>query len=362
MLKQPVGQKLLTNVSIVRLKIDKGRFEICCYPNKVQDYRDKKEKDIDEVLQINQIYKNAIKGEVIPKRQLEETFPNMKKSEIIKLILEKGEIQLGDKERENEASNLKKYIATIIVEKTYDTSNGLPFPMEIIIKVLDDIHFSVHDGENAKKQAMRAIKEIQDKKALSIERRMLQLKFCVRNAEKCAENQEKLLNFLKEIEAEIINNNLDNKNFEVVCNIKPSFYREILNKFNKDFNILILNQGEISYELKKKVEDEKISEIEKNKIIFENLKHQEAENEFKISNTKVDDYLEENFDFSTKKTAKKITCTKCKDSQFENREQLRDHCKSNWHKFNVLKTSKGSASLSAEEYDEYVLTHPEELR
>ena len=37
MIKQPIGLKVYTNVSIVRLKIGKGRYEIACYPNKVQD-------------------------------------------------------------------------------------------------------------------------------------------------------------------------------------------------------------------------------------------------------------------------------------------------------------------------------------
>jgi ribosome maturation protein SDO1 len=39
MLKQPVGVVNYTNVVIVRLKIGKKRFEIPCYPNKVQQYR-----------------------------------------------------------------------------------------------------------------------------------------------------------------------------------------------------------------------------------------------------------------------------------------------------------------------------------
>lgn len=41
MLKQPVSVKNYTNVAIVRLKIGKKRFEIACYKNKVQQFRDK---------------------------------------------------------------------------------------------------------------------------------------------------------------------------------------------------------------------------------------------------------------------------------------------------------------------------------
>jgi ribosome maturation protein SDO1 len=41
MLKQPVGVVNFTNVAIVRLKIGKAKFEIACYKNKVQQFRQK---------------------------------------------------------------------------------------------------------------------------------------------------------------------------------------------------------------------------------------------------------------------------------------------------------------------------------
>ena len=37
----PINQVKLTNVSVVRLKKGGRRFELACYRNKVQDYRNK---------------------------------------------------------------------------------------------------------------------------------------------------------------------------------------------------------------------------------------------------------------------------------------------------------------------------------
>lgn len=37
----PINQVKLTNVSVVRLKKGGKRFELACYKNKVQDYRNK---------------------------------------------------------------------------------------------------------------------------------------------------------------------------------------------------------------------------------------------------------------------------------------------------------------------------------
>lgn len=41
MLKQPVSVVNYTNVAIVKLKIGKKRYELACYKNKVQQYRQK---------------------------------------------------------------------------------------------------------------------------------------------------------------------------------------------------------------------------------------------------------------------------------------------------------------------------------
>lgn len=46
-----VGQKRLTNIAVVRLKKNGKRFEVACYKNKVQNWRQGVEADLDEVLQ-----------------------------------------------------------------------------------------------------------------------------------------------------------------------------------------------------------------------------------------------------------------------------------------------------------------------
>lgn len=40
-LQAPVNQKRLTNIVVVRLKKAGIRFELACYPNKVQDWKNK---------------------------------------------------------------------------------------------------------------------------------------------------------------------------------------------------------------------------------------------------------------------------------------------------------------------------------
>ena len=367
MLKQPVGQKVFTNISIVKLKLGKSRFELACYPNKVQDYRDKKEKDINEVLQAQEIFTDAIKGDLVPRKVLKEVFPKMSYQEIIKLILDKGDIQTGEKEREKGTANFKRYISNIIVQKTYNTDNGLPFPQDIITQALDNINFKYNEKENKKKQALKAIKELINQKILPIERKLIQLKISLKKIEnennpilkekeKLDEFNKNLMQYLNEIEAEIIEkdiNNIDTYNLKL--NIKTQFYREILNKYEKILNIEILSQDEISQKVK-----DKIKEKEKNNVGGDNIDDVEENFEkMRIVDTNVmNNLVNKEEEKKVKKNKKMLTCTKCKDSSFNDRDELRQHCKSNWHKYNALQSAKEGTSLSAEEYDEYVLTHP----
>lgn len=114
MLKQPVGMKLLTNVAVVKLKKQKKTFELACYKNKVTDWRNKRETDVSQVLQIDQIFSNVETGLAASKAELKKGFGNMSRDEIILEILNKGEFQLSELEREDKLEQVKLDIANWI--------------------------------------------------------------------------------------------------------------------------------------------------------------------------------------------------------------------------------------------------------
>lgn len=91
MIKTPQNVKLLTNVQVVRLKKGNQKFEIACYPNKIVDWRNKRETNLNEVLQIDKIFVDVQKGEFAQKKAMKEAFGKMSEEEIIVEILNKGE-------------------------------------------------------------------------------------------------------------------------------------------------------------------------------------------------------------------------------------------------------------------------------
>lgn len=82
-INQPANQIKLTNVSIVRLRKGGKRFEIACYKNKVREWRSGVEKDLDEVIQIQNVFVNVSKGQVAPNEDLQKAFGTTSTDDIV---------------------------------------------------------------------------------------------------------------------------------------------------------------------------------------------------------------------------------------------------------------------------------------
>lgn len=65
----------------------------------VGEWRKGTEKDLDNVLQIQSVYTNVSKGQLAGAADLEAAFGSNDTMKIIIQILEKGELQIGEKER-----------------------------------------------------------------------------------------------------------------------------------------------------------------------------------------------------------------------------------------------------------------------
>ncbi|KIM47980.1 hypothetical protein M413DRAFT_16041 [Hebeloma cylindrosporum] len=185
-IQQPSNQIKLTNVSIVRLKKGGKRFEIACYKNKVQEWRTGVETNLDDVLQINNVFVNVSKGEVAKSGDLQKGFGKTDISDIVKEILKKGEVQVGEKERDHDLSSLRKEIATLVAEKCVDPATQRPYPVGMIEKAMAEAGFSVKQNKNAKSQVSECIKLLQSDSNLPIQRARMRIKLSlpVADAEK----------------------------------------------------------------------------------------------------------------------------------------------------------------------------------
>ncbi|KAI9651634.1 MAG: hypothetical protein M1831_000567 [Alyxoria varia] len=137
-INQPSNQIKLTNVSLVRLKKGKKRFEIACYKNKVLEWRSGTEKDLDNVLQIPQVFFSVSKGQTAPHAELTKAFgKDVPLDDIILEILSKGELQVGEKERHAELERMHAEVIDIVAGKLVDPKTKRVYTTGMIEKALD---------------------------------------------------------------------------------------------------------------------------------------------------------------------------------------------------------------------------------
>jgi ribosome maturation protein SDO1 len=137
-INQPSNQIKLTNVSLVRLKKGKKRFELACYRNKVSEWRSGIEKNLDDVLQIPSVFLNVSKGQVAPKDELEKAFgKGVSQDDIVLEILRKGEIQVTEKERAEQTEKILGEMTEIIAQRVVDPRTKRAYTKTMIGKALD---------------------------------------------------------------------------------------------------------------------------------------------------------------------------------------------------------------------------------
>ncbi|KAF2352269.1 Ribosome maturation protein Sdo1/SBDS [Trinorchestia longiramus] len=170
----PTNQKPLTNVAVVRLTKNGKRFEIACYKNKVINWRDGTETDINEVLQIHEVFTNVSKGATANKQLITKCFGTADVTEVCKLILKNGDLQWSEKERKELQDNLFKEIANIIADKCIDPETGVAHQSTLIQNAMKEIHFSIKPNQSAKKQALEIIPKLSD--IISIRRANMRVK------------------------------------------------------------------------------------------------------------------------------------------------------------------------------------------
>ncbi|OJD15713.1 SBDS family rRNA metabolism protein [Emergomyces pasteurianus Ep9510] len=139
-INQPSNQIKFTNVSIVRLRKGKKRFELACYKNKLLEYRSGTETDLDNVLQIPTVFLSVSKAQTAPSAELAKAFgTKMTNDEIIQEILRRGEVQVGDRERKDILDRIEKEVLEIVSARLVDPVSKRVYTTGMISKALDQL-------------------------------------------------------------------------------------------------------------------------------------------------------------------------------------------------------------------------------
>ena len=106
-----MNQVRLTNVAIVRLNRGGKRFEVAAYRNKVLNWRDGTETDMDEVLQTDKsVFQNVSKGVLAKRSDLIAVFGTDDSIAVCRAVLEQGELQVSEAARSSDAEAVEPWV------------------------------------------------------------------------------------------------------------------------------------------------------------------------------------------------------------------------------------------------------------
>lgn len=119
------------------------------YKNKVLEWRQGVETDIDNVLQIPNVFLNVSKGQTAPTEDLHKAFgKNAKRDDIILEILNKGDIQVGDKERAAALERVHNEVIGIVASQLVEPRTKRVYTTGMIEKALDMLSQQAHQDKS----------------------------------------------------------------------------------------------------------------------------------------------------------------------------------------------------------------------
>ena len=149
----------MADVTVVRYSHEGEKFEILVKPDPALDYKLGKKKDISSVLVSDDIYTDSGKGTKPATEKLVKAFKTEDSTEIAKIILQKGDLNLTTDQRRKMVDEKKKQIIAFIAKTYVDPKTHLPHPPLRIEQAMKDGRISVDPQKNVDEQ----VKDIVDK-------------------------------------------------------------------------------------------------------------------------------------------------------------------------------------------------------
>jgi len=123
---------------IARWETQGSRFEVLVDPQAVQDLKDGKNVDLSDKLALDQVFKDAKKGDKISEEHLERTFHTRNLAEIAKQIVLKGEVQVTTEQRHILQEAKRRQIVAMIARNAMNPQTGAPHPPNRIESAMNE--------------------------------------------------------------------------------------------------------------------------------------------------------------------------------------------------------------------------------
>jgi len=137
---------------LARYSHGKKSFEVYVDPNKALKIKNEGSGDTSDLLAVNDIFKDAAKGDRAGEDSLEETFGTTSPLDVALQIIKKGSLQLTTEQRKELREKLKREIISTIVRESYNPQTKAPHTPQRIEIAMNDAGVHVDETKSAADQ------------------------------------------------------------------------------------------------------------------------------------------------------------------------------------------------------------------
>ncbi|MFX1505145.1 MAG: ribosome assembly factor SBDS [Promethearchaeota archaeon] len=162
----------LTGKSIVRAKFEGNRFEIIVNPELALKYKMGLLDDttsISDILEMDEIFHNASKGEKVPEEILLHCFETTDLIKIAEKLLIKGELNLTAEQRQEFFEKKRRQIVTILSKTCINPKTRTPHPPLRIENAMKEAKVMIDPSIPAESQLKDIIKQLRSVMPISME-------------------------------------------------------------------------------------------------------------------------------------------------------------------------------------------------
>jgi ribosome maturation protein SDO1 len=128
------------------------RFELYVDPDAAYAYLDKRKPDLKNMLVAEEIYADAKKGERAKATDVEKVFGTTDVMEVLKFIMEKGEVQLTTEQRRKKVEEKRKQIVAILLREAIDPRTKAPHTQIRIENAMEEARVHIEPFKDPREQ------------------------------------------------------------------------------------------------------------------------------------------------------------------------------------------------------------------
>jgi ribosome maturation protein SDO1 len=146
---------------IARIDIKgKHHFEVYVYPDKAYSYLEGNKVNVEEILAIEKVFKDARKGIEASSKDLIQFFGTEDPYEICKRILDEGKVQLTTEYIRKLQERKKRWIINFIHQNFVDPKTNLPHPLPRIERAMKEAKVRVDPYKRPEEQVNQIIESL----------------------------------------------------------------------------------------------------------------------------------------------------------------------------------------------------------